>query len=222
MAEVALLQRERWALPIWLTPRNKYPAVAMMWLFAAVSYLLANHYPIFEPKLLPMFWVDRVVPFIPQTIWIYLSEYFFFATIFVFFKDMVNANKYIYSFVALQCVSVAIFFLWPTTYPRELFPLIPAEMDRWTYYAFSYLRSTDSPTNCAPSLHVSSVYLSSFIYLDDQREKFFLFFLWGTAIAVSTLTTKQHYLVDVISGFLMAVLFYKTFHRYVPFRQAKR
>ena len=170
-----------------------------------------------------MWAADRAVPFIPETVWIYISEYLFFVAVYVSCRDMVNANKYLYSFLALQVVSVGIFVAWPTTFPRELFPL-PEDLDRFTYFAFHTLRQSDTPANCCPSLHVSSVFLSTYIFLDDQRRKFPFFFIWGLLIAASTLSTKQHYLVDIIAGFLMSVLFYWVFHRLIPYRalQAKR
>jgi membrane-associated phospholipid phosphatase len=119
--------------------------------------------------------------------------------------------------LALQIFSVTIFFLWPTTYPRELFPL-PATLDPYTYHVFHNLRDVDAASNCFPSLHVSSCYLSSFMYLDEQREKFPIFFAWATAIAMSTLTTKQHYISDVVAGFSSAVLMYVIFHRLARYR----
>lgn len=210
-------------LPIFMNKKNKYPYGVFMLVLAALLYLPANHFHLFPPKLLPFWWIDRAVPFIPETVWIYTSEYIFFVVVYLTCKDMVNLNKYFYSFLVLQISSVIIFWLWPTTYPRELFPLT-SDLDPWTHSLFTALRATDTPANCCPSLHVSSVYLSSFIFLDDQKKKFPFFFLWGTAIALTTLTTKQHYLVDVIAGLIMAFIAYWVFHKYIPYRgaQAKR
>ena len=216
-----------WALPIFITRENKYAAGVTLFLFSAVLYLTSNHFQLFTPQYLPMSWVDRAVPFLPNTVWIYLGEYLLFTTVYINCRDMVNLNRYIYSFLFLQTVSVMIFWLWPTTYPREVYPL-PDDLNALSYYAFSWLRQADTPANCCPSLHVSGVFISSFIFLDEQRLKFPLFFLWASAIAVSTLTTKQHYLVDVIAGFFMAVIFYWVFRRLVRYRfsshgaQAKR
>ncbi len=204
------------SFPLFVTQKNKYFAAVLFAIYASVLYLSSNHYHLFPPQYLPMWWIDRAVPFMPHFIWIYLSEYFFFVTVYFTCKDMVNLNKYLYSFGAIQTVSVIIFTLWPTTYPRELFPL-PADLDYWTYTVFNNLRTTDTPANCCPSLHVSSVYLSTFIFLDEQRKKFPFFFLWGTAIALSTLPTKQHYLVDVITGLMMAVVFYFVFHKMIDY-----
>jgi membrane-associated phospholipid phosphatase len=214
-----------WALPLFITKENRYFAGFLMFLIAAVLYLTANHIHLFPPQLLPLSWVDQAIPFLPNTVWFYLSEYIFFGCVYALTRDYVNLNKYWYSFVALQLVSVAIFWIWPTTYPRDGFPLT-TDLNSWTYYAFSSLRETDTPANCCPSLHVSSVYLSTFIFLDEQKKKFPFFFVWGTLIALSTLTTKQHYLIDVVTGFIMAVIFYWTFHRWIPYgkpgAQAKR
>lgn len=205
------------SLPLWITKETKIVCGLIVYGFATLIYMAANHYPIFPPQLLQMTWFDNVIPFVPSTVWIYISEYVYFAAVFLFCRDMKNLNKYLYSFLALQIVSVAIFYFWPTTYPRDLFPLAPDAMDSMTYQVFSHLRVIDAPTNCCPSLHVSSVFLSAFIYLDEQENKFPFFFSWGTAIALSTLTTKQHYIIDVVSGLAMAVTFYFIFHRWIPY-----
>jgi membrane-associated phospholipid phosphatase len=205
------------ALPLFLTQRNKY-FFSLVWVLIGGSlYEFSNHYPLFIPQMLPMTSWDKAIPFLPHTVWIYTSEMFLFFSVYILSKDIVNANKYLYSFLALQIVSVAIFILWPTTYPRELFPL-PMTLDPWTTHMFNNLRGIDSPANCLPSLHVSSVYLSSFVYLDEQKKKFPFFFGWATAIALSTLTTKQHYIIDVVAGFGMALLMYLIFHRYVKYQ----
>ncbi|MEK6706875.1 MAG: phosphatase PAP2 family protein [Bdellovibrionota bacterium] len=211
-------ETKTWVLPIFLTNRNKYIIGIITFALAAVFYLPSNHIHLFEPRLLPMWWIDKAIPFMPNTVWIYISEYVLFGAAYLLCKDMINANKYIYSFLALQIISNIIFWLWPTTYPREQFPL-PEDLNAITYYVFNSLRETDTPANCCPSLHVSSVYLSSFIYLDDQTRKFPLFFLWATLIAVSTLTTKQHYLIDVIIGFIIAVICYQVFHKYIQYKK---
>jgi hypothetical protein len=206
-----------WWLPLFITQRNKWFVGPLLAAIAVFLYLSSNHIHVFEPQMLPMWWIDRSVPFVPQTVLIYASEYLLFFVVYAMCKDVLNANKYAYSFCMLQVFSVMIFWIWPTTYPRELFPL-PTGLDPITHWVFSTLRATDSPANCCPSLHVSSVYLSSFVFRDEQREKFPFFFLWATAIGLSTLTTKQHYAIDVVTGLFMAVLFHWIFHRFFNYR----
>ncbi|MCC7441375.1 MAG: phosphatase PAP2 family protein [Bdellovibrionales bacterium] len=210
-------------LPLFLTRRNRIPTIAACGVVATLMYLGSNHFHLFEPGLLPMSWVDRTIPFIPWTVWIYTSEFALFFAVLGLSRDLRNTNKYLYAFLGLQTVSVTIFVLWPTTFPRDLYPL-PTDIGSWTFALFNNLRTTDTPANCAPSLHVSSCYLSSFVFLEERRPLFPWFFAWSTAIAISTLTTKQHYLVDVALGFLFAAIFYWLFYRWMPYRDvhAKR
>lgn len=205
------------SLPIFLNRENKYPIGWAACFFAAVLYMTSNHFHIFPPRLLPISWIDDSVPFLPSTIWVYGTQGPFFAAVYMTCRDMVNLNKSIYSLLALEILSVTIFWIWPTTYPRDHFPL-PHDLNPATYYFFDWMRKVDDPSNCCPSLHVSGVFLASFIFLNEQRKKFPFFFVWGCLLAASTLTTKQHYWVDVVTGFFLAVAMFWIFHRYISYR----
>ena len=209
----------RLTLPIFVTAENKSIVGAFGLLLGAVLYLGSNHFHFLEPRLLPMFWIDRTVPFVANTVWIYVSEYIYFITVYWLCRDWENASRLFCSFFTLQVLSVLIFCLWPTTYPRGDFPL-PADLNLLTKMLFTTLRQTDTPASCCPSLHVSSVYLCSFVFLREQRSKFKWIFLWSTLIALSTLTTKQHYGIDVVAGLGMAILVYWFFQTQVDFRSS--
>lgn len=177
---------------------------------AIFLYLASNHFHFTAPVYLTLSPLEKSIPFLPNTIWIYLSEYILFGVIFFLCRDTENLNRYFYAFLFMQFTSVLIFCLWPTIYPRELFP-IPEDTDYITYFIFDSLRRTDTAASCFPSLHVSSVFLSIFIFLKEQRNKLPFFLIWGMAIALSTLTTKQHYLADIVAGLIMAVLSFSIF-----------
>jgi membrane-associated phospholipid phosphatase len=149
-----------------------------------------------------------------------VSEYIYFIVIYALCRETLNMNRYVYAVLAIQFVSVAIFWAWPTTYPRHLFPL-PDTLDPLTYKLFASLREGDSPNNCAPSLHVSSVLLCAFLFFNEQREKLWFFLTWGAMISLSTLTTKQHYIVDVVSGLMMAILFHWLFYRRISYHESR-
>lgn len=208
----------RLRLPLFMTPKLKYPAGAVLFTIAFFLYYATNHHPIFVPRELPMTAFDRAIPFVPWTVLIYVSEYFFFTTVYLVVKDSENLNKYLYSFFFTQAFSCLIFFFWPTIYPRDLFP-IPAGTNPVVDFVFRTLRAGDAATNCFPSLHVSTVYLSVYVFLDEQREKLPFFMTWGTLIALSTLPTKQHYVVDITAGWALSVIAYLVFHRWIPYRK---
>jgi len=217
--------KNSFALPLFVTSDNKYRAGLLIYAITGTLYMMSNHNPIFAPQLLPMTWLDQAVPFMPGTVWIYMSDYFFALVVFALCRDFTNVNKLCYSFFALQILSITTFFLWPTTFPRDQFPL-PGTLDPITAGAFTFLRQIDSPHNCLPSLHVSTAFLAAFAFLDEQKGKFPWFLGWATAIAITTLTTKQHYLADVLAAVALAIVLYLIFHRWVPYapygRQAKR
>ena len=199
-------------LPRLIHSGNKLPMGFVMWFVAAFMYLTTNHFPLSEPQLLNMTWVDQNIPFLPRSVWIYTSEYLYFGLAYASIRSSENLSRYFFSFLSLQAVSVFIFMLWPTTYPRDLYPL-PETLDSLTFGLFSSLRTTDTPASCCPSLHVSSITLSALVFWDERRKLFPWFAIWGAAINLSTLTTKQHYLVDVLAGLAMAGFFYWLFHR---------
>lgn len=207
-------------LPLFLTRRMKYPVGVFLFLVAWICYAIPNHYPVFQPVELPMTLVDRSIPLVPWTVLIYVSEYLFFAAVYITCQDMENLNKYLYSFISTQTFSCLIFLFWPTTFPRGDYP-IPGDIHPLLKGVWTWLHHIDAPTNCFPSLHVSTVFLSAFIFLDEQREKFPLFLTWGALIAFSTLPTKQHYIADVLAGWLLSVSAYWLFHRWMKYAPAQ-
>ncbi len=183
-------------------------------------YVATNHYPITAPHRLTVLWVDRAIPFCPETVWIYISEWVFLPFAYLRCRDLAGLNKYFYSYLALQLACMVIFLVWPTIYPRELHPLNQATTSDWTYYAFSSLRLTDTATNCCPSLHMAGLYLSIAIYMEGKKRDFWFFLIWGTLIAISTLTTKQHYVIDLVAGLGIAAFIHWIFRNHVVYREA--
>ncbi len=208
-------------LPLFMNGKLKYPVGALMFAASYFMYYMTNHNPLFEPKQLPLTWVDQVTPFIPLSVLIYISEYFYFAFVYILLRKSENINKYLYSFFSLQAVSCVIFIIFPTIYPRENFP-VPEDTPQWLAAIWHWLRNQDAATNCFPSLHVSSVFLSAFVFWDDdQKNRFYQFMVWSIFIALSTLTTKQHFVADLISGLTLALFFFWLFHRKVQYYWAE-
>lgn len=209
-------RQRRLSLPLLVREKNKYYLLIVVYAVSALLYLLAQRFPIFEARQLPLTWLDNVVPFIPTTIWLYTSEYFFFLAVFLSVKGEKALNEYFYALILLQLICVPIFWLWPTIFPRHLFAL-PDGLDPVSYFVFAKMRTTDLATNCFPSLHVSGVLLSALV-LRNHSKKFLLFMIWAIIISISTLTTKQHYFVDVVAGMVLAVTIHAIFRRFVNYK----
>jgi len=186
-----------------MEPGRKLTLGIGMFGLAAPLYLIPNHYPILTPLILPMTPVDRWVPFIPVSIWIYLSEYLLVFSAYFLVKHPETTRRYLKGTLALLMVSALVFVVFPTTYPRDLFP-IPDGVDSMTRFLLELQRAGDTPNNCFPSLHVATVIMAA-LTLKGHSRWFLAYLLWAILISISTLTTKQHYSWDVFGGAGLAV-----------------
>jgi len=75
--------------------------------------------------------------------------------------------------------------------------------------------SVDARWNAFPSLHVANPWLVSLLALRERRVAPVSVTLLAVALAisVSTLLIRQHYLLDVLGGFALAVLVFSVFDR---------
>jgi len=204
-------------LPHLLTQKNKYIIGIAGLTFSTSLYSFTNQIQFFHAQNLPYGPVNKMIPFIPESIWIYLTHSILFISAYLYAKDIKNLNKYFYAFLTMQLITCGIFLIFPTTFPRENYPLLAENMDAWTYLVFKMARLLDTPANCFPSQHVASVYLASFLFLEDRKNAFPFFFIWATLISITTLTTKQHYLADIPSGLLVAVFCYWLFFKKIKY-----
>ena len=101
--------------------------------------MTSNHFHIFKPRLLPLSRIDVDVPFVPQTIWLYVSEFLYAAVIYFSYRDTLNLNRFVYALFSLLVTCVLVFWLWPTTISRDLFPL-PDNLDPVTRQVFAAVR----------------------------------------------------------------------------------
>jgi membrane-associated phospholipid phosphatase len=209
------------AWPLLVSWRWKWPMGLLIVSVTFSLYGVTNHYPLSEPVLLPLTELEQRIPFLPWTVWIYWSGILMIPSVFWMNRCIVSLNKHLYSFLVTVFLACAFFAVYPTTYPRELYPL-PAGLDPYTLAAFEFLRRMDSPANCLPSLHVALPFVIAPGFLEDRLYHpwpFLLIFSWSVLLAASTLTTKQHYLWDVLGGVLLAAGVYALVHLKARFRR---
>lgn len=173
-------------------------------------YFLSGTFHFGQPGYLPLSELERTIPLLDWSIWIYVATYPLIFKMVFEIEDETLFNKCFYAYYVLLGISVAVFLFYPVSYPRELFPLFPSES--LSYSMFIFVRRLDAPTNCFPSLHVSASFLFSFFMWHQSRIKGIFYILFSVAIAVSTLTTKQHYIADVIAGFSLSLVLYLVFY----------
>ena len=172
--------------------------------YVAVSYLTTNHYLFMPAKFLPRTFIDVNTPFLPWTVWIYSSVYFMplFAAVYVTKKE--HYNRIAVSYVLTATICTLFFLFYPTIYPR---PQIGE--NSITGILLRILHFIDTPANCWPSGHVAYAFLSAFWVARFRRKEGAWLIFWAFLIAISTLTTKQHYIWDVLAGYFLARLSFK-------------
>jgi membrane-associated phospholipid phosphatase len=80
-------------------------------------------------------------------------------------------------------------------------------------WALQCLYSADPPYNCFPSLHVAHSVLSALVCYRVHRRVGVLAIGCASLIALSTLFTKQHYVLDVVAGAFMGCVAHAIFFR---------
>ena len=190
-----------------VTADNKYRIGLAALLAFALLYAVTNSLSLRAPEALPLTWVDQQIPLLPLTVWIYASYLFISVTAFILEKDCVQLTRFVYAQMALNLLCTIVFVWWPTTFARpEL-----AGQDGIAVAALRLVWLLDAPVNCFPSLHVGSSLLPVLMLWRSRHRAWPLYLLWALAISLSTMTTKQHHVADVLAGVVVAASMYWLF-----------
>ncbi len=161
--------------------RHRGRIILAAYLLFCIIYLGAPRLAISKPHVLQPSAIDRAIPFLPWTIAIYASQF-----LFLFLALWKSLKEVLIPMGIATALSAVIFIVWPTTIIR------PDARNA----AFSTLYVFDVPTNCFPSLHVALALIAAWLWPHPRTGAL----VWASAIALSTLTTKQHVAVDVLGG----------------------
>jgi membrane-associated phospholipid phosphatase len=165
------------------------------------------------PTYVPEVALDRAVSLQPGWMLVYGSLYIFVVILPVLVVGQAELfHRGMKAYLTVMLVSYTGFLLYPTLAPR------PAEVlgDGFSAWSLRLAYSLDPPHGCFPSLHVAYAFVSALTCYRVHRGVGIGAGLWATLIAVSTLYTKQHYVVDVIAGTLAAYVAYVLFLRGHP------
>lgn len=180
--------------------------IIFVFVFYCLLYLVINYFPVFNPRLVPPSFIDRAIPVIEWTVWIYISYYALPVLAGVFIDDMHYLDRYAQSLMS-ACIACAIVFIFfPTEITRYTF-----KEDGVTGFVVKYLHLLDKPRNCFPSMHIAVSYIAAFTIIRYKKKHGIFLLVWAVMITLSTLTIKQHYIVDVAGGFVIALISLKIF-----------
>lgn len=179
---------------------------------------------VFIPNLIPgrtmhipeVAW-DRLVPLQPIWAVIYGALYLCLILLPVFIvrtKELLRRT--VLAYLMVWITAYIVFLVYPTAAPR------PAQLigDGFAVWGLRFLYDADPPYNCFPSLHVAHSFVSAFACYRVHRTVGITAILAAAVVGVSTLFTKQHYILDVLAGVLLAAVAYALFLRTTPDEEA--
>jgi hypothetical protein len=171
-----------------------------------VAYLHLLHHPRYPVTVMPSTALDRLVPFQPEALFLYLSLWLYVGAgpgLQLRWRELISYAAW----SILLCVAgLTIFYFWPTQIPSS-------GLDPTAHFGFAMLQGIDAAGNACPSMHVAFAAFTA-VRIDQvlraTRSPRFLRaanLAWATAIVFSTLAIRQHVVLDVGAGLLLGTLF---------------
>lgn len=169
------------------------------------AYFAVMHLAIQTVTVMPFTRLDALVPFFPPSFALYVSLWLYVSIAPALAKDRRELAVYGACVLAMSAIGLSVFALLPTKVPD---PAI--DWSRYPYLAF--LKTADVAGNACPSLHASFAVFTAVVLqraLAAMRAPAFLMgfnALWCLGILWSTLATRQHVLIDVLGGAVLATV----------------
>jgi len=142
--------------------------------------------------------VDRAIPEVPAWVFFYLTVYFVYSIPLVYLQDIRQLAKLDVAQAATLLLCYVVFVLFPVATERVHVPIVDLAT-----FALATVREFDPPWNCFPSTHCTTCTVASLAVFQASRRMGGWLLVTTLLICLSTLLTKQHFLVDVVAGVMV-------------------
>lgn len=171
-----------------------------------VGYFYVQRHPVLPTTVMPLTPLDRLIPFQPYALCIYLSLWVYVGAGPGLQRTVGDILSYTLWMVALCATGLVIFYVVPTRVPLVGADLSDSPM-------FSLLQRMDVAGNACPSMHVAAAVFTAH-RVDDllrgvgaPRWPRLVNIGCCGLICYSTLAIKQHVVLDVLAGAALGVIF---------------
>jgi hypothetical protein len=184
-----------------LTFMEKYMVAWVLFALAFGSYLFVGKISLPNAKLSLMTPLDEAIPFLAWTVWFYLGLFIVVFHLSVWsIKSRAVYARAMASLLLAWSIAYVFFIFFPSAYPR---PNV-AELPGVTGLMLQWLHGVDRPNNTFPSLHVADMALVALAAWQDNKKRGTLILALAALPILAILTTKQHYIADLIGGLVVA------------------
>ncbi len=143
--------------------------------------------------------LDRTIPLMPLFIFPYLGFFLYVGLAFAVLVFSPYAKSYFVSLIIAALIADVFWYVWPIRVKRS--PLTGSSI---SLRLINLMRRYNKPGNAFPSSHVFVSLITGYWLCTA----FPLYALFGAVcaalIVLSTVLIKQHYIVDVLGGFVLA------------------
>lgn len=147
-----------------------------------------------------VFGFERDIPFLPWTIIPYLSSGVFFCVVFLLIKSPETLRVFLKRVLLMTVLAGIGFILMPLQFSQPK----PEVSHTILGALFWLLDGVDDPYNQSPSLHVAFAFAFWTVFRELKSPWRHIAAVWLMMVALSTLTTYQHHLIDVFTGSILA------------------
>jgi membrane-associated phospholipid phosphatase len=173
--------------------------VLAVFLCATVPYFFINQFNQGRQAAYLMTSIDRVIPFQKGWEYVYMTFQLMCFLPFTIVRDIQLLRRMAQAYWMVYGIAYASFVIFPV----EMVRVPVSEVNSFLDWGVRVNLAIDAPFNCFPSLHVAIAFTSAWTVWMASRRIGAIAFLHAAAIAVSTLTLKQHYIADVLAALVL-------------------
>jgi membrane-associated phospholipid phosphatase len=144
---------------------------------------------------------EATIAFRPAYSLVYVLVYPIFLFPFFAVRDRLAFQRLIAAYLLMLAICTVSFLGIPVAFDRPPMPAAPYDFGTWV---LSLVRGSDPAWNCLPSEHCAAAMVAALATWEADRKLGIFATFTALLIGISTLYTKQHYLVDVLAGFGLA------------------
>lgn len=184
-------------------------AVYLVWFFAMEKIPNRNYHIVYSK-------LDDYIPFYKPAILMYSSWFLMLVIPFVYLlkrKSYDNMYNIIIPMFLAMYISLIIYVIYPTALDIRVTDITGNDICSWI---IRKIQGIDAPNNVCPSIHVSTtviIYNQFRKILKDNKKSKAFFLLWSVGICISTMLVKQHSIIDVLCGVVLAYVILFVFNK---------
>lgn len=154
-----------------------------------------NHY--YDVSL----WFEKDIPFVPSAIIGYSFVFLLVAILYLIIDSMRDFWDMFIRFSIMILLCFIIFLIFPVR--MDLRPDVSMAND-WITELVCFYFWIDHPYNLFPSMHLSASFFSAFYCMRKGPIIGWITMIMAMIVGISVVLLKQHYIMDVVAGFIVA------------------